>query len=169
MRAFGSSRTLHARFAEPGRYRDRVALRRPEHPERVAIVAAVVLVVVNLAIFGTLHEVRGTASLELPAPVVQVSPQEGENIQPQASIVVDLLPKYKGQLSIDSRLIPDDQISPNPSLVEFVFQPKAGHDITQFAPGAHTATFESWPSTKTYEQAKANHLLSTYTWRFKVG
>jgi hypothetical protein len=146
-----------------------VALRRPEHPERVAIVAVVVLAVVNLAIFGTLNEVRGTASLELPAPIVGTDPQRGENILPQASITVDFLPKYTGQLTIDHHLIPDDQID-NPSLVEIVFQPKAGHDITHFAPGPHTATFESWPLTaKSYEEAKAGGLLSTYTWSFKVG
>ena len=146
-----------------------MALRRPEHPERVAIVAAVVLVVVNLAIFGTLHEVRGTASLKLPAPIVLVDPQQGENILPQASITVDMLPKYTGQLLIDSRLIPQDQLVVDENLVEFIFQPKAGHDITQFSPGDHTATIEAWPTSSTYEQAKAGRLLSTYTWAFKVG
>lgn len=129
----------------------------------------VALLVVNLAIFGTLHEVRGQASLELPAPIVQVDPQQGENILPQASITVDILPKYTGQLSIDSNLIPQDQLIIDPSLVEIIFQPKAGHDITQFSPGAHVATFEAWPVGKTYEEAKAGRLLSTYTWKFKVG
>ena len=78
-----------------------MALRRPQHPERVAIVAAVVLVVVNLAIFGTRNEVRGTASQKLPGPIVAVDPQQGENILPQASISIALLPRYTGQLSID--------------------------------------------------------------------
>ena len=55
-----------------------------------------------------------------------------------------------GQLSIDQHLIPQDQLD-NPSIYEFVFQPKVGHDITAFRPGAHTATFEAWPSNKTYD------------------
>jgi hypothetical protein len=146
-----------------------VRLRRPQHPERVAIVAVVLLLVVNLAIFGTLHEVRGTASLKLPGPITDVSPEPGEDIPPQASIIVDLLPKYEGQLTIDRDIIPEDQLSPDPSGVEIVFQPLAGHDITQFAPGPHTATIEAWPQPKTYEQAKAGQLLTTYTWTFKVG
>jgi hypothetical protein len=145
-----------------------VALRRPQHPERVAIVAAVVLVVVNLAIIGTRNEVRGTASQNLPGPIVGVDPQQGENILPQASITVALLPKYTGQLTIDRNLIPDDQLD-NPSLFEFVFQPKAGRDIARFRPGPHVATFEAWPAGKTYEEAKAGRLIAPYTWKFNVG
>jgi hypothetical protein len=146
-----------------------VALRRPQHPERVAIVAVIVLIVVNVAIIGTLHEVRGgEAKSLLPGPIVAIDPQQGENILPQASISVALLPRYTGQLSIDRRLIPQDQLD-NPSLFEFVFQPKTGHDITAFRPGAHTATFEAWPSNKTYEEAKAGRLITPHTWTFKVG
>jgi hypothetical protein len=159
---------VRSRIPERGRYGARVALRRPEHPERVAIVAAVLLVVVNLAIFGTLHEVRGTASLELPAPIVSVDPQQGDHILPQDSITVGLLPKYTGRLTIDHTPIPDDQLDVT-NLVTISFQPKPGHDITQLAPGDHSATIESWPNSKTYEQAKSGHLLSTYTWSFKVG
>src|SRR5207245_5211896 len=88
VRAFASSRALRSRFAQAGRYGARVALPRPAHPERVAIVAVVVLAVVNLAYLGTRNEVRGTASLELPAPIVGTDPQQGENILPQASITV---------------------------------------------------------------------------------
>jgi hypothetical protein len=146
-----------------------VALRRPEHPERVAIIAVVLIVVANLAYFGTRNEVRGQASLQLPKPIVQVDPQQGENILPQASIVADILPRNTGQLSIDSRLIPQDQLVIDPNLVELIFQPKSGHDITQFAPGPHTATLEAWPANKSYEDAKAGHELTTYTWSFKVG
>jgi hypothetical protein len=143
-------------------------LRRPQHPERVAIVAVVLVIVANLAYFGTRNEVRGTVSQKLPGPIVEVDPQQGEDILPQASLVVDVLPRYTGQFTIDRHPIPKDQTD-NPSLVEFVFQPRSGHDITQFAPGPHTATFEAWPLPKTYEQAKAGQLLTTYTWTFKVG
>ena len=135
----------------------------------MGIVAAVVIVVVNLAIFGTLHEVRGTASQKLPGAIVTVDPQQGENILPQASIVIDLRANYTGQLYIDRKLIPQDQLVIDPNLVELIFQPKTGHDITQFSPGSHTATIESWPSTKTIEDARAGHVVSSYTWSFKVG
>lgn len=145
-----------------------MALRRPQHPERVALVAVVVLIVVNVAIFGTRNEVRGTASQKLPGAILVVDPQQGENILPQASITVTVLPRYTGRFTIDRRLIPDDQVE-NPSVTAFVFRPGPGQDIKAFEPGAHNATFEAWPDNKTYEEAKSGRLISPYTWRFNVG
>jgi hypothetical protein len=145
-----------------------VALRRPQHPERVALVAVVVIVVANLAYFGTRNEVRGSAPQKLGGAIISVDPQQGENILPQASISATVLARYTGQLTIDGRVIPQDQLD-SPSLYQFVFQPKTGHDITAFQPGAHNATFEAWPDNKTYEEAKAGRLVSSYSWRFNVG
>ena len=145
-----------------------MALRRPEHPERVAFVAVVVLIVVNLAIFGTRKEVRGTAAPERPTGIVQLSPQEDELVLAQSSVIVDLRPTYTAQLSLDGRLIPDDQVDVQSNIFELSFQPTPDHDIHRFAPGTHTATVEYWPRTKTFEQAKAGRLLSSYTWTFKV-
>jgi hypothetical protein len=145
-----------------------VALRRPQHPERVAIVAVIVLIVANLAVIGGRNLVRGTAEQNLPGPIALVTPQDGENILPQASITVTVLPRYTGRFTIDRRLIPDDQVE-NPNLNAFVFRPGPGHDIKAFEPGAHNATFEAWPDTKTYEEAKRGRLISPYTWRFNVG
>ena len=145
-----------------------MALRRPEHPERVAFVAVVVLIVVNLAIFGTRKEVRGTAAPERPTGIVQLSPQEDELVLAQSSVIVDLRPTYTAQLSLDGHLIPDDQVDVQSNIFELSFQPTPDHDIHRFAPGTHTATVEFWPRTKTFEQAKAGRLLSSYTWTFKV-
>ena len=128
----------------------------------------VVLIVVNVAIFGTRNEVRGTASQKLPGAILVVDPQQGENILPQASITVTVLPRYTGRFTIDRRLIPDDQVE-NPSATAFVFRPGTGHDIKAFEPGAHNATFEAWPDNNTYEEAKSGRLISPYTWRFNVG
>ena len=145
-------------------------LRRPEHPERVAIVAVVALVVANLAYFGTKKEVRGTVAPERPAAILELSPQEGEDIIPEAPIVVDLRDNYTGQLTIDGHLIPQDQVSiTHPNLFELSFQPTQAHDIHSFAPGSHVATIEYWPQRESYETAKAGHRLGTYTWNFKVG
>jgi hypothetical protein len=148
-----------------------VALRRPEHPERVAVVAVVVLIVANLAYFGTKKEVRGTvAPPERPAAVVDLSPQEGGDIIPQASIVVDLRDNFTGQLSIDGHLIPQDQVViTHPNQFDLSFQPTAAHDIHQFAPGPHSAEIEYWPELETYEKAKSGQELYSYRWNFKVG
>jgi hypothetical protein len=147
-----------------------VKLRRPAHPERVAIIAIVLLIAVNAAIIGTRSEVRGTPVKERPSAIVELSPQEGEHIIPQAPIVAALKDNYTAQLSIDGRPIPLDQIEvTHPNLFVLTFQPQAGHDIREFEPGPHRATIEYWPETKTYEEAKAARLLGTYTWLFNVG
>ena len=121
-------------------------LRRPEHPERIAIIAVVLLIVVNAAILGTRSEVRGAVVPERSPVILELSPQEGEDIVPQAPIVVDLNEKYTGQLTLDRHLIPDDQVSiTHPNVFELMFQPGADHDITKFSPGPHEATIEFWP------------------------
>ena len=145
-----------------------MALRRPEHPQRVAFVAVVVLIVVNLAIYGTRKEVRGTAAPERPTPIVDVSPQENELVLGQSSVVVILKPTYTGQLSIDGKPIPDDQVDVKSDVFSLTFEPTPDHDIHRFAAGTHTATVEFWPRTKTYEQAKTDSVLSSYSWNFKV-
>ena len=145
-------------------------MRRPEHPARVAIIAVGLLIVVNAAVIGTRSEVRGALVPERSSAIIELSPQEGENIQPQAPIVVSLKDAYVGQLSIDGHLIPQDQVTiRNPNFYELTFQPTTGKDIQEFTGGPHQATIEYWPLAKTYEEAKAARLLGTYTWAFKVG
>ena len=61
-------------------------LRRPQHPERIAIIAIVLLIVVNVAIIGTRSEVRGAVVPERSPVIFQISPQEGEDIVPQAPL-----------------------------------------------------------------------------------
>ena len=128
----------------------------------------VALVAINAAIFGTRNEVRGTAAPERPTPILQLTPQENEIALAQAAVVVDLRPQFIAQLAIDGRQIPDDQVKTVPNFYEISFQPTPEHDIHVFAPGTRTATVEYWPKAKTYEQAKADSLLSSYTWNFKV-
>jgi hypothetical protein len=135
----------------------------------VAIVAVVVLIVANLAYFGTRNEVRGTAAPERPAEIVSLTPQEHDHALPQTSIVVDLDPRYTANLAIDGRPIPDDQLQIVKDFFELSFEPTPTHDIHAFSPGSHSATIEYWPKTKTFEQAQSGRLLHTYTWDFSIG
>ena len=136
----------------------------------MAIVAVVVIIVANLAYFGTRNEVRGTVAPERPAAILELTPQEGDHVIPQTSVVVDLRDNYTGQLSLDGHLIPQDQVEiSHPNLFELLFEPTPAHDVHKFAPGSHFATIEYWPQTETYEKAKASQQLGTYTWAFKVG
>jgi hypothetical protein len=146
-----------------------VALRRPQHPGRVAFVAVVLLIAVNAAIFGTRNEVRGTAAPQRPPAVLALSPQENEIALAQDRVVVTLKTTFAAQLSIDGAVIPDDQLTIDSSLNNTLgFQPEPDHDIREFSPGTHTATIEYWPRGRAYEEAKAGRLLGSYTWNFKV-
>jgi hypothetical protein len=145
-----------------------VALRRPQHPGRVAVVAIIVLVAVNAAIFGARSSVRGTRAPQRPVAVLALAPQEDDIALAQDKVVVTLKPEFAAQLSIDGRLIPDDQLTLDTSLNTRGFQPGPDKDITAFSPGTHTATIEYWPKEKTYEEAKAGRLLGSYSWNFKV-
>ncbi len=138
-----SSRRVRSEYPQVGRYLAGVKLRRPQHPERVAIIAVVLLLVVNAAIIGTRSQVRGSpTSQRLPA-ILELAPQEGETIVPQAPVSVSLDAKYTGQLSIDGQLIPQDQVDLlDVGYFVISFQPSAEHDIKAFEPGPHRATIE---------------------------
>jgi hypothetical protein len=150
------------------RYRSDVALRRPQHPGRVAVVAIIVLIAVNAAIFGTRGQVRGTRAPQRPPAVLAIAPQEDDIALAQDNVVVTLKDEFAAQLSIDGQVIPDDQLTIDTIGNTRGFQPGRDKDITQFDPGTHTATIEYWPGEKSYEEAKSSQLLGSYSWNFKV-
>jgi hypothetical protein len=150
------------------RYGSGVALRRPQHPGRVAIVSIIVLIAVNAAIFGTRNQVRGTRAPQRPPAVLAIAPQEDDIALAQDNVVVTLKEEFAAQLSIDGQVIPDDQLTIDSTSNTRYFQPGPDKDITQFEPGTHTATIEYWPAEKSYEDAKAGSLLGSYSWNFKV-
>src|SRR5262249_59311261 len=72
-------RTGDSRF--PG-----MSFRRPEHPERVAIVVVVLLAVVTIAVLAGASQVNGPAEVKRPVAIVQLIPNEGELVSPQRSV-----------------------------------------------------------------------------------
>jgi hypothetical protein len=164
-----SSRGARSEYLQVERYLAGVKLRRPQHPERIAIIAGILLIVANVAIIGTRAEVRGSPTTQRFPAIFELSPQEGETIVPQAAVSVSLKSDYTGQLSIDGQLIPQDQVDlPKVGYFVISFQPSAEHDIREFSPGPHRATIEFWPKLKTYEKAIEENSLNTYTWPFSV-
>ena len=132
--------------------------------------AVVVVIVANLAYFGTRNEVRGTVAPERPAAILELTPQEGDHVIPQSPVVVDLRDIYTGQLALDGHLIPQDQVEiSHPNLFELTFEPTPAHDVHKFAPGPHFAVIQYWPQNETYEKAQAAGHLGSYTWKFDVG
>jgi hypothetical protein len=147
-----------------------VSLTRPKNPVRVAIVAGILLVAVNVAIWGGRSQQNGPAAVQRPEAIVDLHPAEGLGIIPQDFVGAQLRPQYTGQLTIDGNVVPQDQLTGAATLNQYFFEPGPGKDVREFAKGRHSAVIEWWPKTiSSYEQAKAQQRVGTYSWTFNVG
>jgi hypothetical protein len=137
---------------------------------RVAIVGGAFLVVANLAIWGGRSQVNGPATVIRPDAIVVLEPDEGQLLLPQGRVGVQMRREYTAQILIDGRVIPQDQLSGNADVGQFVFEPGPGKEIDEFEKGAHEAIVEWWPrEIVTPEEAEAQRKLGSYRWPFKVG
>lgn len=137
---------------------------------RVAIVAGIILLAVNVAIWGGRSQTNGPAAVQRPVAIVDLQPEENLGTLPQGPVGAQLRPEFTGQLTIDHDTIPADQISGDPNLSQFFFEPGPGKDMRELAKGRHSAAIEWWSrSISSYEEAKAQHRVASYTWTFNVG
>ena len=147
-----------------------VSFTRPTHPGRVAIVAAVVLVGLNLAIWGGLSQQNGPAAVQRPQAVKDVQPVEGTLALPQDTVSATVDTRYSAQLVINNRVIPADEVNGDPGLGTYTFQPGAGKEFSELPKGTNSAVVQWWPkSFATPEAAKAQQKLDSYSWTFRVG
>jgi hypothetical protein len=147
-----------------------VSLTRPEHPARVLSVGAIVLIGVTALILGGTAQVNGPATVQRPAEIVALQPNESDQQLPQGEVGAQLRGGLTGQISIDGKVIPQDQVTVNASLGTIAFDPGTGKDIEEFTKGGHTAVLEWWPVRfPTAEAARAKRELRSYTWSFNVG
>jgi hypothetical protein len=147
-----------------------VALKRPQHPARVAVVVVAVLIAVNVAIIGARSQNDGPATASRPTEIQQLFPEETQRILPQGTVGADLRDEFQGQLTIDGVLIPKDETTGDPSLGLVLFEPAEGKTFREFTGGNHNAHLDWWPRTiSTPEDAKAQRQLRSYTWAFGVG
>lgn len=147
-----------------------MSLTRPKNPTRVAIVVGVLLIGVNLLIWGGRSQVNGPANRQRPPDIVVLEPNESDQLLPQGEVGAQLRSDFTGQVTIDGNVIPQDQMSGDPNLGEVLFDPGPGKDIEEFTKGGHNAVIEWWPRTiSTIEQARAQHQLRSYSWSFNVG
>ncbi len=150
---------------------DHVSWKRPEHPARVGIVVGALLLIVLLgAIFGGDLVQGPPAATNRPTAIVQLLPDEGELQPPEQEVGAVLVPDYSAQLTIDGHLIPQDQMTGDPGVGQFFFEPGPGKDFTKIPKGNTNAVIEWWPKTiSTPEAAKAQQRLASYSWSFQVG
>jgi len=112
-----------------------------------------------------------------PAPVLRVFPVEGAASLRQEPIGAQLGDDFTGELEVDGRAIPLDQLErPEPiqgdnspavrglsGLNQVSFTPGAGKDISSLEPGSHTARLLFWPKVGgSREQAEV------YSWSFSA-
>jgi hypothetical protein len=147
-----------------------VSLSRPEHPARVAVVVVIAVVAVNAAIFGALAQRNGPATKQRPQAIQDLFPQESELQVPQQAVGADLIDTYTGQLILDGHVIPQDQITGDPTLGQVIFEPGPDKDLRELRKGTHNAVIEYWPKEiRDADQARAKKLLGSYSWSFEVG
>jgi len=147
-----------------------MSLTRPEHPWRVAIVAGALFLVITAAVIGAAAQQNGPATPRRPGAIVQLTPEEGQLALPQDTVGAQLRTDFSGQLTIDGRNIPQDQVSGDPNLGEFYFQPGPNKEFRELPKGQNSAVIEYWPRTiATAEEAKAQGKLGSYSWAFNVG
>ena len=147
-----------------------MSLTRPANPVRVAIVVGVVLIGINVLIFAGRSQVNGPATVQRPAEIVVLEPNESDELLPQGEVGAQFSEAFNSQLSIDGRVIPQDQLTETQGTNTVFFDPGQGKDISEFTKGGHTAVLEWWPTNIASPQAaRAKRVYRSYTWSFNVG
>ena len=147
-----------------------MSLTRPDNPIRVAIVGSIVLIGVTALVIGGAAQVNGPATVQRNPEIIVLEPNESDQLLPQGEVGAQLSSNFNAQISIDGRVIPQDQVTATPGANTVFFDPGAGKDIREFTKGGHTAVLEWWPQLiKTSEEARAKRQLRSYTWSFNVG
>ena len=158
----------------PARRRDRlqglVTRRRVVSSLALAVAAALLVVGLQESQDGGVELRRSR-----PASVLRVFPTEGSSSLRQEPIGAQLADEYTGELEVDGRPIPLDQLQrPEPSagdnapaargltgLNQVSFTPGPGKDIVSLEPGRHTARILFW---RRADQTRAQ--AAAYPWEF---
>ena len=135
-----------------------------EHPWRVATVAVVLLIVLNLGIVLLANaDTSPGGKQELPSAVESINPERGQLTGLVDDVTVDLADSLQGDMTVDGVLIPEDQLDTIPQLGVITFRPGPGKDLTRLLTGENTVVVHYWPrSDPRPEQPPA------YSWRFRA-
>jgi len=131
------------------------------HPWRFAIVAVILLAVLNLAYFVLSESDTTQKEATLPLRIDSITPERGQILQDE--IVVDLDNTYTGVLVIDGAEVPEDQLTRVVDLGQVSFRPGPGKDIEKFQPGQHTVVVLYWENGRN-RPAKPD----AFSWTFRA-
>jgi len=136
----------------------------PAHLWRWVIVGAVVIIVLNLAVFGLDSTDTSPEGRTLPSTLDSVTPSPGELVRLQDTIGADLRDDLTGVLLLDGVEIPEDQLERVVPLAVVTFRPGEDKDLESFEAGEHTLTVLYW------EQGKERPARpDSYSWSFRAG
>jgi hypothetical protein len=133
-----------------------------------------------LVVLGFNASVTGRKALALPATIENIDPVRGAvGVPAQTEVLVDMLPGYTGELTIDGINLPTTNIRDIPSdpgrqvtlpattiyddaRATLTFIPAPDAAIKSFAQGAHTVKVTYWKTAEGRSKARS------YTWTFSV-
>lgn len=128
-------------------------------PYRLIYVGLALIGVAAIAL-GILLSPEGEV-IELPEPVESVSPEPGDLVPPQASIVIDLAVGYEADIVVDGWPITDAAFEPATGV--YRWSPSPEHPtITEWTPGDHTVSI-------TYNTYTGLPDTGSFEWSFRVG
>jgi len=135
-----------------------------QHWGRVVVIAVVLLVVLNLGIFLLANADTSPGGKPLlPSTVESISPERGEITGLLDDVTIDLADNLQGELILNGRLIPEDQLDNIPELGVISFRPGPGKDFTRLATGDNTVVVHYWPRNEPRPPRPAS-----FSWRFRA-
>ncbi len=93
--------------------------------------------------FNSASKPETSAPQTTPNAVLRTFPPAGDLDLRQVTVGVQLAPGYTGDLFVDGRQVPEDELKREPALYQITLQPRPGSDFN-LGPGRHCASLRYW-------------------------
>jgi hypothetical protein len=111
---------------------------------RIVMTVLVVGSLIGLAwAFNSASKPKTTAPQSTPNAVLRTFPPAGDLDLRQVMVGVLLAPGYTGDLYVDGRKVPEDELKRVPALYQITLQPRPGGEFA-LGPGHHCASVRYW-------------------------
>jgi hypothetical protein len=136
-----------------------------EHPGRVAIVTVAIMLTLTLGAI-VLHNADTSpgGQPQLPAAVESISPGRLELTGLFDDVTIDLADNLQGDMILNARQIPDDQLDTIPQLGVITFRPGPGKEFTRLNTGDNTVVVHYWGRGEPRPARPP-----AFSWRFRAG
>ncbi len=111
-------------------------------PTRYRIILSILGLLLGVVVVGAVVLAPSGNSTNLPDAVEGFSPSDGDIVQRQTALEIDLRAGYSLVLIIDGLLIPAADVDHTVQTGKYVFRPGSGKAIEQWIPGFHVVEIE---------------------------